>query len=199
MDRLAGWRRTARAHGARCRPPRSGARQAVVLPGGRLVLFASQTTEPGAERIESVSIDGGPRSVVVERAGSPVWSPTGHLLFARDGAVLAVAFDQRTGTPRGTATPIMPAGAIEQIASGQLGLSLSSTGTLLSTPAGFTDARVVSVGRDGAALALDLPSGRYANPRISPDGRRLLVESGEKSSKRSTWRGARGHGSRRRR
>ena len=34
---------------------------AVVLPGGRLVLFASQTTDPGDERIESVSIDGGPR------------------------------------------------------------------------------------------------------------------------------------------
>ena len=43
-------------------------------------------------------------------------------------------------------------------------------------PAGFTDTRVVSVGRDGAALAFDLlPSDRYANPRISPDGRRLLV------------------------
>ena len=63
----------------------------VVLPGERLVLFASQTTEPGAERIESVSIDGGLRSVVVERAATPVWSPTGHLLFSRDGAVVAIA------------------------------------------------------------------------------------------------------------
>jgi Tol biopolymer transport system component len=44
-------------------------------------------------------------------------------------------------------------------------------------PAGFTDTHVVSVGRDAAALALDLPSGRYANPRIAPDGRRLLVEN----------------------
>src|SRR5688572_25545162 len=69
--------------------------------------------------------------------------------------------DQSTGTSHGTATPIMPAGAIEQISSGQTGLTSSSTGTLLSTPADFTDARVVSVGRDGAALALDLPSGRY--------------------------------------
>ena len=163
----------------------------VLLPDGRLVLFASQTTEPGEARIESVSIDGGSRSVVVERAGSPVWSPTGHLLFARDGAVLAVAFDQRTGTSRGTATPIIPAGAIEQISSGQMGLALSSTGTLLSAPAGFTDARVVSVGRDGAALALDLPSGRNANPRISPDGRRLLVESGENIEALDLARGTR--------
>ena len=58
---------------------------AVVLPGERLVLFSSQTTDPGDDRIESVTIDGGPRSVVVERARTPVWSPTGHLLFARDG------------------------------------------------------------------------------------------------------------------
>jgi Tol biopolymer transport system component len=150
----------------------------VVLPGERIVLFASLTTEPGAERIEAVSIEGGARSVVVERATTPVWSPTGHLLFARDGAVMAAAFDLRTATLRGTAVPVMSTGAVEILASGDLGLRLSSKGTLLYLPAGFTDKRVVSVGRDGAALALDLPSGRYANPRISPDGRRLLVESG---------------------
>ena len=132
---------------------------AVVLPGERLVLFSSQTTDPGDDRIESVSIDGGPRSVVVERARTPVWSPTGHLLFARDGAILAVAFDQGTGTPRGTATPIMPAGAIESIGSGQMGLTLSSTGTLLFIPAGFTDTRVVSVGRDGSASGRRSPIG----------------------------------------
>ena len=151
----------------------------VVLPGGRLVLFSSQTIDPGDDRIESVSIDGGPRSVVLERARTPVLSPTGHLLFARDGAILAVAFDPVTGTSRGTATPIMPAGAIESLGSGQMGLALAPSGTLLSTPAGFTDVNVVSVGRDGAARALDLPSGRYRNPRVSPDGRRLLVETGE--------------------
>ena len=85
----------------------------VVLPGERLVLFASQTTEPGAARIESVSIDGGARSVIVERATTPVWSPTGHVLFSRDGAVLAAAFDVRTGTLGGAAVPVVPGGAIE--------------------------------------------------------------------------------------
>jgi serine/threonine-protein kinase len=33
------------------------------------------------------------------------------------------------------------------------------------------------VGRDGSELALNLPPERYGTPRISPDGRRLLVES----------------------
>jgi eukaryotic-like serine/threonine-protein kinase len=118
---------------------------------------------------------------VVERATTPVWSPTGHLLFARDGAVLALAFDPRTGKPGGTAVPVVPSGEIEALASGQLAMSLSATGTLLFAPGGFGDGRVVSVNRDGAALDLDvLPSNRYSNPRISPDGRRLLVEVGGK-------------------
>jgi hypothetical protein len=167
----------------------------VVLPGERLVLFASQTTEPGTERIEAVSIDGGPRSVVLERATTPVWSSTGHLLFARDGAVLAAAFDPRTGKLRGPAVPVMPSGAVEGLFSDNLGLSLSATGTLLYMPAGFTDTRVVSVGRDGAALALDLPSGmRTLGSR--PTGVGSSSRAGARSSRRSIWRAARAHGSR---
>jgi Tol biopolymer transport system component len=150
----------------------------IVLPGGRHVLFTCLTNEPGAERIEEVSIGGGARSVVVERATTPTWSPSGHLLFARDGEVLAAPFDPNTATLRGAAVPVMPSGAVEPLPSGDLGLWLSSTRTLLYIPAGFTDKRVVSVARDGSALALGLPPGGYANPRVSPDGRRLLVESG---------------------
>ena len=151
----------------------------IVLPGERFVLYASQAAEPGAERIEAVTIDGGHRTVVIERATTPVWSSSGHLLFARDGGVLAAAIDPRTATLRGAAVPVMRSGALQTLFSGGLAFSLSSTGTLLSMPAGFTDTRVLSVGRDGAALALEpLPSDRYTNPRISPDGRRLLVEIG---------------------
>ena len=151
----------------------------LVLPGERLVLFASLTSQSDTERIEVVPIDGGQRSVVIERAMSPVWSPTGHLLFARDGAVLAVPFDARTATVQGPAVRIIAAGALSALASGDLGFRLSATGTMLQMPVGFTHKRVVSVARDGAALTLDLPLGRYVNPRISPNGRRLMVETGD--------------------
>ena len=150
----------------------------LALPGGRSVLFSSLTSDPGTERIEAVSIDGGARSVVVERAMTPVWSPTGHLVFARDGAALAVALDPDTATVRGTAVPVMPAGTAEVLSSGDLGMWMSPSGTLVYKPHGFTDKRLVSVDRSGSALALDLPAGGYQNPRIAPDGRRLLVESG---------------------
>ncbi len=149
----------------------------VILPGGRFLLFSCVTTELGTERIEAVALDGSKRLVVIEHAISPVWSPTGHVLFGREGAVWAVPFDPQSAMVRGEALPVIPAGTISTVRTGSLGFQLSSTGTLVFVPIDFDSKRVVSVGRDGSELALSLPSNRYGNPRISPDGRRLLVES----------------------
>jgi Tol biopolymer transport system component len=149
-----------------------------LLPGGDTVLFSSLTTESGTERIEAVSSDGRKRWVVIEHAMTPIWSSTGHLLFGRDGAVWAVAFDPNSTTVRGAAVPIIPSGVVGTVLSGGPAFQLSSNGTLVFAPADFYSKRVVSVGRDSSEVALNLPPNRYANPRISPDGRRLLVESG---------------------
>lgn len=149
----------------------------LVLPGGRTVLFASLTTEPGAERIEAVSVDGVDRRVVLERAHTPLWSPTGHLLFARDGAVLATEFDEETVRVRGLATPILPRGLVGTSMSGALGLRLAADGTLLFMPYGSPVQRLVAVARGGSALTLDLARGYYSTPRVSPDGRRMTLVS----------------------
>jgi Tol biopolymer transport system component len=148
-----------------------------VLPGGRTVLFSSLTSEADTERIEAVSTDGKKRSVVIERAVTPVWSPTGHLLFGRDGAVWSVPFDPKSLTVSGAAILVIPSGVVGASRSGGLGFQLSSTGTLVFVPADFDYKRVVSAGRDGSEVALNLPPNRYATPRISPDGRRLLIEN----------------------
>lgn len=148
----------------------------MVLPGGRVVLFSSLTSDAGTERIEAVSLDGQKRAVVIEHAATPVWSPTGHLLFGRDGAVWAVPFDESSATTSGTAVPVIPAGVVCTVRSGSLGFQLSSIGDLVFVPADFDSKRVVSVGRDGSELAVNLPLDRYGTPRISPDGRRLVVE-----------------------
>jgi Tol biopolymer transport system component len=153
-----------------------------VLPGQPVILFASLTTDEGTERIEAVSIGGQKnggqkRWVVIEHAVTPAWSPTGHLLFGRDGAVWSVPFDEGRATTRGAAVQVIPAGVVCTVRSGSLGFQLSSTGDLVYVPEGFGSKRVVSVGRDGSELALSMPPDRYGAPRISPDGRRLLLES----------------------
>lgn len=148
-----------------------------VFPGARTVLFTSLSTESGAERIEAVPVDGGRRSVVIEHATAPVWSPTGHLLFGRDGAVWAAPFDPGSASVRGAAVPVIAAGVVGTKLFGSPGFQVSSNGTLVFMPADFAHKRVVSVARDGSELALNLPPDSYGNPRISPDGHRLLVET----------------------
>jgi eukaryotic-like serine/threonine-protein kinase len=150
-----------------------------VLPGQRVILFSSLTTDAGTERIEAVSIEGQKRSVVIEHAITPVWSSTGHLLFGRDAAVWAVPFNGSSATTTGTAVQVIPAGVVSTGRTGSLEFKISSSGDLVYVPVGFDSKRVISVGRDGSELALSLPPDRYGIPRISPDGRRLLIESQE--------------------
>jgi serine/threonine-protein kinase len=145
------------------------------LPGNRTILFTSFSADPGTERIEAVAVEGGARSVVVERATTPVWSPTGHLLFARDGAVLAAEFDEESIQVRGAATEVLAAGVVGASNRGTLGMQLAANGTLLFLPKGYGAQRLVSVARDGSAVALNLPTRKYDSPRLSPDGRRVLV------------------------
>ena len=72
--------------------------------------------------------------------------------------------------------PVIPAGVIGPVRAGSLGFQVSTNGTLVFVPVNFDNKRFVSVGRDGSELPLPLPPGRYGNPRISPDGRRVAIE-----------------------
>jgi Tol biopolymer transport system component len=145
------------------------------VPGQRTVLFTSFTTDQGTERIEAVSIEDGARWMVVERATSPVWSPTGHLLFARDGAVLATEVDEKSVRVRGVATTVFSTGVVGRTRIGNLAMQLAANGTLLFVPNGVGAQRLVSVARDGSAVTLNFPPRVYDAPRLSPDGRRVLV------------------------
>ncbi len=148
----------------------------VLLPGGRNLLFSSFTSEQGMEQIEALNLENGKRSVVVGRATTPVWSPPGHLLFSRDGAVWAVECDPASATVRGNAIRVIASGVVGTSRSGSAAMRLSASGSLLYMPANFDIKRVISVSRDGSAVPLNLPPGRYGTPRVSPDGRRLMVE-----------------------
>ncbi len=78
----------------------------VVLPGEQFVLFSTHTGELGWRSHRSGAV----RAEVSERcwsSGPRVRSghSTGHLLFARDGVVMAAALDARTATLQGPADP----------------------------------------------------------------------------------------------
>ena len=146
------------------------------LPDGETLLFSGLTAEPGEERVEAVSTRTGTRTVVMEHASTPLWSPTGHLLFARDGAVLAISFDPASLKASGTATRVIAKGTVATTMLGGPAVRLSRSGDLLRLPTTYRATRVTAVTRTGTATPLPFPLGRYLNPRVSPDGRRVMVE-----------------------
>jgi Tol biopolymer transport system component len=170
-----------------------GARQEVLhtdpleMPDGRHLLFANLTTDAATARIEALALDegaggagaAGARTVVVDHASSPVLSPAGHLLFERDGAVWAMAFDATLATVSGRATKVLPASALAPPLYGTLAYRLSPAGTLVYLSPESEEKRVVRVARDGSERAFDLPPGPWAQPRVSRDGKRLLLEGAQ--------------------
>ena len=66
-----------------------------LLPGGRAILFTlvASRGEWDTAQIVVQSLDSGRRDVVVERGTDAQYVPTGHLVYALDGTLLAVPLD----------------------------------------------------------------------------------------------------------
>jgi WD40-like Beta Propeller Repeat len=128
----------------------------------RVLVFTTLTDQAGTERIEAVTVDAPPRrSVVMERASGALWSPTGHLVFGRGGALLAAPFDLNTMTSTGPATVLLPQGSVTNNASGTLAVELSRDGSLAYSPSGYGNRQIVLVSRDGSSRPLDVPAERF--------------------------------------
>jgi Tol biopolymer transport system component len=145
------------------------------VPESGQVVFTSLSRGDEPARLEAVALASGARRVLVERATSPGWSPTGHLLFERDGILWAAPFDARNTALSGPPVAVVRGAEIGSLRYGSLGYRLAS-GTLVYMPPTFEEKRIIVVDRDGVERALDLPPGPWATPRLSPDGKRLLFE-----------------------
>jgi len=146
----------------------------VVLPGNQAIVFSSYTAGIVDGRIEAVSLPAGTRRIVVDRGVPVAYTSTGHLIFFRDSALLAAAFDpirlELTGAP------VRVTEAVASSSSGAPQAAVSPSGTLVYAPAGVAMAQLVLVSRQGLEQSLsEMPPGNYANPRVSPDGRRIVV------------------------
>ena len=114
---------------------------------------------------------------MLERATTPLLARPGHLLFARDGTIFAVPIDlgDRCAARRGPSRHA--AGIAGTSATGSMTMRVSASGTLVMVPAGYSAKTVCRSDATDRRWRSTLPGGRYANPRVSPDGRRLLVEN----------------------
>jgi serine/threonine-protein kinase len=145
-----------------------------VLSGGRTILFTQSKFSAGARGAEApemqiVELDTGERHALAEGSAGRVIT-SGQLIFLRDGAVWAAAFDSNRLAVRGSAVPVTTQQDIG-------GFAVSDDGSLAYALSNFAvPRRMVWVSRTGREETIAAPPRGYTYPRLSPDGKRLAID-----------------------
>ena len=145
----------------------------IALPGGRTVLFSVSSGDRW--RIDSVDLVSGARRTVLENGLLPLYT-NGRLAFLRNGQVLAVPFDESSVAVTGPAVALID--NLPMLSSGVPLIDISLSGHVVYSPTTAVS-RLVWVSRTGEEEGLNNDLRSYTNPRLSPDGQRLVVQAGD--------------------
>ena len=158
-----------------------------LLPGGDVVLFTVRTQVMGDwtdAHLVARSLSTGAQRLVAENAADGRYVPSGHLLFARLGTVMAIRFDAATQAVTGDPIPVLE-GVMQSVNTGTIGsdtgaaqFSVSDSGALAYVPGGIRQdvlRSLVWVDREGRVEPLRAERRSYWMPRLSPDGERIAV------------------------
>ncbi len=149
-----------------------------MLPDGKTVLYGAGPAGSGWDDTEIVaqSLQTGQRRTLHRGGAFPRYVPTGHLVYANAGNLFAAPFDVKRLTLAGDPVSIVDG----VLVNGNLGaqFSFSGTGSLVYVPSSTEgpDHKLVWVDRKGASQPLAAPARSYAQPRLSPDGRQIVVQ-----------------------
>ena len=144
------------------------------LPDGRGILFVIVSTGSSAKRVAVLSLDTGERRILVE-GNTPRFAPTGHLLFARDGAVWAVPFDTDRLQIQGEPVPMLEGVEVNENGFARYNVSLDGSLVYRTGTSGGVQRTLLWVDRNGGEEPIEMPAGNYFDPRLSPDGTRVAL------------------------
>ena len=144
-----------------------------VLADGRTVVFTVETSS--GTRLEAVTLDKNERRLVLDQASMGRSGPGGRLFFYRDGRMLSAAFDASTSTLTGSPAPVLD--IPPDLNGGTPVADVSPAGVMVSS-LDSPQRRLVWVSRQGAEQPVTDTPRSYLNPRLSPDGTRVLVQAG---------------------
>lgn len=147
-----------------------------LLPDGKTVLFFSYNFPADSSRVELLDLATRKRTRLISHASNPRYVDGGFLTFVRDGTLLAARFDLSTLRMQGSPVPVLTDVAWDET-NGTTAYSLSNDATLVYLKQSQIDVPhlVREVGRDGRDGELLTTSGKWAEPRVSPDGRFLAM------------------------
>jgi len=161
-----------------------------LLPGGKAILFVADTAlDEDKLTIEVLTLADHRRKIVARGGASPRYLATsggaGHLVYVNKATLFAIPFDLDKLETRGTAVPVLDDVAyLSQLGTGQF--DFSRTGTMVyRRSSGGASARMATlhwVDPTGKKEVLLAKPGVYANPSLSPDGKRVALMIGEGAS-----------------
>jgi serine/threonine protein kinase/Tol biopolymer transport system component len=163
---------------ARFEKGNDGQRWPEFLPGGKAVLFAvgRNVADWASAQVAVQTVGTGERRNLIQGGTQPRYVPSGHLVYAQGGSLMAVPFDPERLQIKGASVPVVE-GVVQSISSGAAQYSISTTGSLVYVPGGVQGAerKLVWVDRNGAEQPFTAPAHAYESPRFSPDGQRIAV------------------------
>ena len=150
------------------------------MPDGQSVLFTAMPEDSidGAQ-IAVLNLKSLETSVILKGGTAARYASTGHLVYTSGETLRAIAFDPETQRTRGDPVSLPDIRIATTPDNGAAEFAISETGTLVfitpNVPGQLL--RTLSwVDRQGNEEPLPLAPGRYADPRISPDGTRVALD-----------------------
>jgi len=152
------------------------------LPHGRAVLFYSFGGRDPSVAVYDFAKD--ERTDLIPGT-SPMFVPSGHLVFWRDGSLWAVPFDPDRLKVRGD--PVLVVDGVQSFSSGVAAYTVADNGTLVYLPVDATTSTLGWVSREGA-MTVALVEGRgLAWPALSPDGTRMAFQRPARPDGEDIW------------
>jgi Tol biopolymer transport system component len=156
-----------------------------LLPGGKALLFVGGSSGVSFSNAQVLvqTIGAGQPRMLIQGGSNPRYAPSGHLVYAQGGSLMAVPFDPQRLAVTGAAVPVVE-GVLQSSVNGDAQYSFATTGSLVYVPGGVqaTQRRLVWVSRNGAEQPVPAPMRAYQFPRLSPDGRRVAVSIQEQET-----------------
>ena len=148
------------------------------LPDGKHFLFLERpaTPSPGASTLFVGSLDSKDVRPLFASSFNAVYSakPPGHLLFVRDGSLMAQEMNPASLQLHGEAVRIEDSLALD-VPHTIADFSVSKTGVLALNAAVYQH-ELVWLDRAGNRLSAGIPATKYAHPSLSPDNKEALFD-----------------------
>ncbi len=155
------------------------------LPDSKRYFFLSRTNAADGDVTYVGALDSDDRTMLLTGDSRVELAPSGHLLFVRDKTLMAQTFDQRrlklTGDPVPIAENVEHAG--EDGPTRYAAFTVSGSGVLAyHGTQGQGAVQLIWCDRQGNAVDTVGAPGRYDEPRLSPDGKRLAIDVSDATS-----------------